>query len=231
MSFTPGFRARILLDDFSLSAKLADASLPFTVDMLDVTTFEDDGDKRFIPGLDHSTASFSGFVDADAAGESTAWTATEPVTYAPWGLAAGSDVFLLDALRSNYEVGTQVGGVASFDLSAETDGHTDIGQSLGLLTLDDDGTGSAVDGGAGTASGGVAQLHVLAYSGLDDVDFTVEGSANGTSGWATVATFTNVTGTGSERVVVTGAVARYLRVAADVTGTGSVTFQASFARR
>lgn len=231
MAFQPGYKARLLLGDFSLSSKLTDASFPFAVEMLDVTTFADDGVKRFIPGLDTSTVSMSGFLDADTAADSTAWTDAQPLTYGPTGLAAGSPVFMVDTLKTSYEVGTQVSGVVSFDLAAQTDGLTAIGRSIRDLTAaTSDGSSSAVDGGAASSGGGVAHLHVTAYSGFTDVNVTVEGSANGTSGWATVATFAQFTGVTSERVTVAGSVARYLRATVDVDGSGSVTFAVGFAR-
>jgi hypothetical protein len=228
---TAGFKTRILLGDFSLSAKLASVSLPYTVDMLDVTTFADNGVKRFIPGLSGSTASASGFIDADTATDVAAWTTAQPLTYAPFGLAHGSRVELVDTLRATYTTGTQVAGVASFDLAATTDGFTDFGVSLHDLTAETaDENGTSLDGSASSANGGVAQLHVTAFSGLTNAVITIEDSADDSS-WATIATFATVTGLTSERVAVTGTVRRYLRYVLDVTGTGSVTFQTSFARR
>ena len=89
MAFQPGFKARILLGDFSLSAKLSQVSLPVAVDMHNVTTFGD-GSKRFLPGHYGSTGSLSGFMDADAVADAAAWTSSNPLTYAPFGLSRGA---------------------------------------------------------------------------------------------------------------------------------------------
>jgi hypothetical protein len=62
---------------------------------------------------------------------------------------------------------------------------------------------------------------------------TIEHSVDGTTSWATLATFATVTGIGSERVVVAPgtAVRRHLRVVDNVTGTGSHARLVTFARR
>ena len=64
---------------------------------------------------------------------------------------------------------------------------------------------------------------------------TIEGSADGTTGWATISggTFATITGVGYERLVIAAGVSvpRYLRVVDNVTGTGSHTRFVSFARR
>lgn len=232
MAFSPGYKARLLLDDVSWSALLNDISLPRTIEMLDVTTFADNGVKRFIPGLDSSSITMSGFVDATATAAGSGWSESGPLTYAPVGLTTGSQTELISAHKTSFEVSTQVGAAAAFSLAGQTDGHTDLGVSLtDLQAFTTDTNGTAVDGGAASSGGGVAHLHVTAYSGFTDVNVTVEGSANGSTGWATVATFAQFTGTTSERVVVAGSVARYLRVVVDVDGTGSTTLHVSFARR
>lgn len=229
---TAGFKTRVLLGDFSLSSKLSDISLPHTVDMHDTTTFGDDGVKRFIPGLESSTASMTGFMDTDTQTDLIAWSSTNPLTYAPFGLSAGSQVQLVNTLRASFSPGSSVAGVSSFDLSATTDGFTDFGVSLHdetAVTTSENGT--AQNNGAATANGGLAQLHVTAYSGLTNAVITVEDSANGSTGWATIATFATVTAVTGEQVAVAGAVRQYLRYVATLSGTGSITFQTSFARR
>lgn len=231
MSFTPGYKARIVIGDFSYSAKLSDFSLPLAVEQLDVTTFADDGVKRFIPGLQSSTASASGFLDADGAADSAVWTTNTPLTYAPFGLALGSKVELVDSLRGTFQVESPVGGVVSFSLAATTDGPLDFGISLHDLTAETaDANGSSHDGAASSSGGGIGQLHVTAFSGLSQAVVKVQDSADD-SNWDDLVTFSTVSGVTSERSAVTGTVERYLRASLDVTGTGSITFQLSFARR
>lgn len=228
---TAGFKTRVLLGDFSLSPKLHTISLPRSVEMHEVTTLADDGVKRFIPGLESSTASMSGFLDIETAADSAAWTTATPLTYAPNGLSRGTAVQLVDALRASYEVGTPVGSAVSFDLSAQTDGFTDFGVSLkDLAAVTSDTNETSHDNSASTASGGVGHLHVTAFSGFTSVVFKIQHSTDNSS-WNDLVTFTTATAVTGERIAVSGTVNRYLRATADVTGTGSVTYQASFARR
>lgn len=231
MSFKPGFKARTLIGDFSYSSKLNNVSFPGAVEMHDVTTHADNGVKRFIPGLSSSTASLSGFADADTLADSVAWTSTQPLTYGPEGIAHSSPVLMVDALKTSLEVGSQVSGVVSFDLAAQTDGWTNFGHSLHDLAAETgDSSSASFDGGAATAAGGYAHLHVTAFSGFSGVVVTIEDSSTGSSGWAAIGTFTTVAGVTGERIALSSAVKRYLRCTWDVTGTGSITFACAAAR-
>jgi hypothetical protein len=231
MAFTAGFRAKILNGDFSLSAKLAQVTSSFTVDMLDPTTFADDGVKRSLPGLDTSSFSCDGYIDAAAATDNAAWTAAQPFTYGSQGLSVGSPVVMVNALKTDYEVGTQVGGISSFSITGQTDGQTDLGYSVAdLAAVTIDTSGGSVDNGAQTTNGWVAHLHVTGYDSLDDAAFIIEDSANNST-WSTIGTFATVTAVGSERLEVAGTIRRYVRYSVDVTGSGSVTFAAALARR
>ena len=108
-------------------------------------------------------------------------------------------------------------------------GNTGTTQSLPITV---DTTGTAQNNGAGTTNGGIAHLHVSAYSGLTSDVITIEHSVNGSTSWATLVTFATVTAVTSEQVVVAPGttVRQYLRVVDDVTGTGSVTRAVAFAR-
>lgn len=231
MSFQPGFKARTLVGDFSLSSKLNNVSFPGVVDMHDVTTHADNGVKRFIPGLSTSTASLTGFADVDTLTDSVAWTTAQALTYGQEGIAHSSPVFMVDALKTSLEVGSPVGGVVSFDLAAQTDGWTNFGHSLHDLTAETaDSSSAAFNGGAASAAGGYAHLHVTAFSGFSGVVVTIEDSANGSSGWAAIGTFTTVAGVTGERISLSATVRQYLRCTWDVTGTGSITFACAAAR-
>lgn len=232
MTAKPGYKARIYNGDFSLAAKLSQVSANLQVEMPEVTTFADNGVKRFIPGLDTSDLACEGFVDAAVNTDTTAWTSAQPFTYCPQGSEVGAVAVMVNALKSSYEVGTQVAGVASFSIAGQTDGAT----SLGGVSLHDeaaetgDGSAAAVDGTAASAAGGVAHLHVTAFSGLTNAIIIIEDSATGSSGWATIGTFATVAGTTSERLTIAGTIRRYTRCTIDVTGSGSVTYACALAR-
>lgn len=230
MTFKPTFKTRILNGDFSLSAKLANMSLPTVVDMLDPTTFADQA-RRVQPGLDTSTLACDGFIDADTATDSAAWTSAQPFTYGHEGIALGDPVTLVNALKSSYELGSPVAGLSSFSLAGQTDGRTDFGRSLHDLTAETaTGQGTGYDQTVvSTTSGGIGHLHVTAFSGLTSVAVLIEDSANNST-WATIGTFTQVTATGSQRLEITGTVRRYVRASWTIVGTGSCTFAVAFAR-
>ena len=230
MTFKPGFKARTLIGDFSYSSKLNQVSFPGVVEMLDSTTFADNGVKRSVPGLATSTASASGFADPEAVADGVAWTTAQPLTYGQEGTAHGSPVFMVDALKTSLEVGSPVAGLVSFDLAAQTDGWTNFGNSLHDLTAETataDGTG--YDGAAATTAGGFGHLHVTAFSGFTNIIVTIQDSADNAS-FATIGTFATVTGATGERLAIAGTVRRYVRASWTKTGTGSCTFAVAFAR-
>lgn len=230
MSFKPGYKARVLVGDFALYTKLSDMGTGFTVDMLEPTTFGDGGNKRALAGLTDSTFNCEGFIDADTNSEAAAWTGNTPLSYSHTGFARGESVWLVDTLKTSFEPGSQVAGMSSFSLNGQTDGPVSFGVSLHDLTAETaTGNGTGHDGAASSASGGVGHLHVTSFSGLTNAVIKIQHSTDNNT-FADLITFSTATGTTSERKTVTGTVNRYLRYALTVTGTGSVTFQTSFAR-
>jgi hypothetical protein len=232
MAFTPGFKARILNGDFSLSAKLSDVASNTAVELLDQTTFADNGYKRVLPGIDTGSFSASGFLDAATNTDSVAWTTAQPFTHGFKGLALGDPVIMINAVKSTFELGSSVGGVTSFSLDGESDGEVIYGVSLHDLTAE---TGSSSSTGydqttVSTTNGAVSHLQVTAFSGFSQVIYTIEDSANNTD-WAVIGTHATITAAGSERLQIAGTVRRYVRVTWVKTGTGSATFSCAFARR
>lgn len=242
MAFTPGYDGRVLVDHIHAATHIRDTTITDARDMLEVTVLTTAPARSYISGQQSSTFEFSGPLDTDGtdggpfdtyAVDNLGATNPVPVSYAPVGWATqGNPVGLVDTHEASFQITSGVASTVDYTFSGQTTGLLDWGvslQDLTAITVDDNGT--AYDGGAASTNGGVAHLHVTAFSGLDSDDITIEASADGSTGWATVVTFTQVTGTTSERVAITGSVARYLRVVHDVTGTGSITSQVSFARR
>lgn len=237
MPFVPGYKSRILVGDFNLSVAVTDVTMPYAVDMLDVTVLTDGPARKFIPGQNTSTLSIKGYLDPDSTSDlqydqMNDWTGAEAVTYAPNGLALGSELWMVSALKGAFSIGATKSTPVSFDLSCQTDGITDFGRSLlDLTAITIDGSGSAYDGGASSATGGVAHLHSTAFSGLTSNVVIVEDSATGSSGWATIGTFTTVAGLTQQRLAIAGTIRRYTRYSTDVTGTGSNSIMVGLARR
>jgi hypothetical protein len=154
-------------------------------------------------------------------------------TLGPSGAAITNEVWMVTANQSNVSMASAVADKVTAQTSITHDGAIDRGVIIAAetaITIDTNGT--SVDNGASTANGGVAHLHVTAYSGLTSNSVIVEHSTND-SIWTTLGTFASVTGVTSERLVIAPGttVNRYLRIRDDVTGAGSCTRAVAFARR
>lgn len=160
-----------------------------------------------------------------------------PVTVSPNGIALDSPVFMAEGHLTTMTGGSEVAAGVDAALTFTTTGLADAGKNLvSHDALTQTTTGSNLDGGASSSNGGVAHLHVTAISGsTPTLDVVIEHSANGSSGWTTIATFTQVTtSVAAQRVVVAPGttVNRYLRAKATIAGTNpSYTISVAFARR
>jgi len=242
MTFIPGFKSRVVCGDFSFSAYITDWSEPFTVDMLDVTVPTSPGNgttpsRVFIPGQTSSTLTMKGFLDPDGTSDLqydqiNDWTGAEAVTFGPSGLTAGAELLLTSGLTAKSETGATTTTPVSFSLDVQNTGLCDRGVSLHDLTAETlDGSSTGYDGGASSANGAVAHLHVTAFSGFTSNAVIIEDSANNST-WATIGTFATATALTQERLVIAGTVRRYVRCSWDLTGTpGTTTFQVGLARR
>lgn len=238
MAFKTAQKSRVLVGQVSFSGYTRSLNISEDVEALDVTTIADTA-KTYIVGPNSGSFQCDMLLDTDTTANgqwdrATTWKSTPPVavTYAPEGYAALAPVFLLNGIATQFTTTSSFAGPVEASISATPQDRVENGYSLeDLAAITIDTTGTARDLTASSDAGGVAQLHVTAYSGLTSDVITVQDSADGSTGWLTIATFTTVTGLTSERVAVTGTVRRYLRVVDDVTGTGSITRQVSFARR
>lgn len=244
MAFQAGPTARVAIGSLRASAYTRNFSLPSTTDMIDVTTLEQVGvsgrPKVFIPGQDTSTFSIDGPLDIDAVDTQMFdrlknWKQTSaPITVGMQGFGAGSQVILINGIQTQLSTTTAHNGSVDWSATAQTDGMTDF-NGVTLVDLSDataDASSTSIDNGASTANGGVAHLHVTAFTGLTSDAIILEHSTNN-SVWATLGTFQTVTAVGSERLVIAAGttVNRYLRISDDVTGTGACTRLVAFARR
>jgi hypothetical protein len=238
MAFVGSFNSRLYVGTQAWSSYARGYSWSDDTDMLDITTLVDTS-KQFMPGLRSATANLDLLLDtvAAATGEFSlmmTWQSTPQVlTLAPRGTARGVEVYNLLANQSDATITSQNADVVTAAVSIQCDGGIDAGVVLDPETaITTDTNGTSVDNTTSTANGGVAHLHVTAFSGLTSDSVIVEHSTDN-SIWATLGTFTLATGLTSERLVIAPGttVNRYLRVRDDVTGTGSCTRFVTFARR
>ena len=238
MPFASAQVSRLYVGLLQFSGYTKGYNLAYQSEMLDVTVLTSTS-KEFIPGQESATFNVDMLLDNAATASSqfgilyTAKSTPQVVTLAPSGTTRGAETWQVQSNELNFNTSAAVGDVVSVTAAFQSDGLVDPGVVLDpetAITIDTNGT--SVDNTAATSNGGVAHLHVTAYSGLTSNSVIIEHSTNN-SVWTTLATFTLVTGTGSERLVIAPGttVNRYLRIRDDVTGTGSCTRFVSFARR
>lgn len=242
MSFKNAQNSRVYLAQLGLSSYARSAGETVTVDMIDTSVLTDTS-KQSIPGQNTSTFNAAGPLDVDPTSNALADTLADfkanatlatPLTYMPLGTDAGT-AWLTEAWLNTLEFTSPLGGTTDYTLSVQTTGETDHNGVIlsNNVAVTADTNGSSTDNGAGTTNGAALHLHVTAFSGFSSDVIIVQQSTTGSFGGeeTTLATFATVTGVTSERVVVTGTVARYLRVKDDVTGSGSITRLVAVSRR
>lgn len=228
--------SRVLVNSTHLSGDIKGWRFEHRRSYGDVTNLLSAGD-QFIPGLlaggiglmgnfNSGAGNITAILDTAAAAEGGILT-----TILPEGLTVGSLAFIGEGNVSARAVDANVKEAVGMTVDATPNDGVDIGVLLHDLTArTTDGNGTAVDNAASSAGGGVASLHVTAFSGLTSNVITIQHSPDN-SAWATLITFTTVTATTWERKTITGTVDRYVRATWDVTGTGTNTFAVAFARR
>lgn len=230
-------KSRVLVGSLDLSGYSRSFSTDSTTEALDVTVITSTA-KAFIAGQTSGSFSADLILDTDTTAGGlhaivTAWKGTPaPITYCPSGAATLAEALMVNGLQTSVSPSASLTGTADASVAAVTDGPVDAGFIIDPATaITATGNGTARDLTAQTTNGGVAHLHVSAFSGLTSNTVTIEDSANGSTGWATIATFTAATGITSQRLAITGTVKQYLRVVDTVVGTGSCTRTVAFARR
>lgn len=236
MTFVHSLNSRILLNEDHISGSITGYSTEFKRDLGPVTTILDTG-ARFVPGLIDGSVTLNGLFNSAAGDlyeEISQIIGTDNsalVTVFPEGFTIGKPAFIAVTDLSEWEIPATVTDPVALTITGQPDDGVDWGVSLHALGAETaDNTATSVDNAASSAGGGVATLHVTAYSGLTNVAFKVQHSTDNSS-WSDLIAFTSVTAVTSERKTVTGTVNRYVRAFWDVTGSGSATFQMAFARR
>lgn len=133
MAFKPGHLAYIGLDNAAgavqnVSTYGDDFSFPYTVEMLETTTFGSSV-KRFIPGLaGGDTLSLSGPLDttfhtqiAAMLGTQAAGGSSFSILYGPGGSVSGQPKQSAEVFIASYEISTGVGGRAEYSASLQVD--------------------------------------------------------------------------------------------------------------
>lgn len=220
MPFQHGKSASVLFASTDLSAYLNSWDATLTADTAEVTCFGA-GAKAYIAGGKDATVSLSGFFDGSAAAVDEVLAAaiggTRVITLAEAGVGAiGNRALVGQAIHTSYQVTAPVADAVTISAEAQVTGGMASGVVLAeLAARTATGNTTAVDNGASSANGLVANLHCTAFTGTD-ITIKVQHSADNSS-WVDLITFTQLTAAGAENKAVTGTVNRYLRV--NLSGT------------
>lgn len=237
MPFVSAQSSRVLIGDYHFSPVLADFSFSAETDMQDVSVLSSTA-REYLPTQPSSNFTGSGWLDTDGSANAHIdqlgdWTndTTTPLTWCPSGTTLGAEAWLIGCLQTNITFGSQVASVAEWSMTGVNEDSTDFGRSLhALAARTSSSQETAYDNSASSTGGAIAHLHVTAFSGFSGVVVTVEHSTDNSS-FSTLGTFTTVAGVTSERLAIAGTVNRYVRAKWAVTGSGSITFAVSVARK
>jgi hypothetical protein len=243
MSFADASATRVIVNSVHASAVIDSWTVSGERMLSSVPSVLDTGD-RFLPSIRNGQLSLTGMYEA------TTVTGPDPVfgtaittasddnllwTFCPNGTTLGQRAYLTASDATGYKLASKKGDAVRMDISATPDDGPDYGFNLHALGAETANLNStSVDNGAASTNGGVAMLHVTAYSGFTNVVLKTQMSTdNFGANTVDLVTFTTVTGVTQQRVLVAAgtSVSRYLRSSITVTGSGSITFHMAFARR
>ena len=191
----------------------------------------DDHEEHTPVGMSRATFTQTGALFDDATdGMHLAFRAnTDPsriLSFAAFGNTIGATFTgALGALKTKYEVLVNVGALTKANAAYQIDGAIEDGVILQTHVQQTiDWTNAAVDNGAASSAGGSAFLQVSQLAGITGFVGYVEDSADGSSGWAVIGTFSNITAApAAQRITIAGTIRRWTRFRGDATGTGTIT--------
>jgi hypothetical protein len=239
-TFRHGKSVKVFVDEFDFSSYFNDVSASTTVETAETTSFGSDA-KEYIPGLIDGTVSLSGmFEGTENVGTDDYFEtvlggeAKQKVIVATEGHGLGSRAVMLESDATSYEVSGAIADVVQASAEFQSSEGVEHGVILSSgAAISATGNGTGVDNGAATTNGGVGYLSVPVNTRNGNVTVKIAASADNST-FADLVTFTVVSSATktSERVEVTGTVARYLRVSYTVAGsTGTATPIVAFSRR
>jgi hypothetical protein len=239
-TFRHGKSVKVFVDEFDFSSYFNDVSASTTVETAETTSFGSDA-KEYITGLIDGTVSLSGMFEGteDVGTDDYFETvlggeAKQKVIVATEGHGLGSRAVMLESDATSYEVSGAIADVVQASAEFQSSEGIEHGVILSSgAAVSSTGNGTGVDNGAATTNGGVGYLSVPVNTRNGNVTVKIAASADNST-FADLVTFTVVSSATktSERVEVTGTVARYLRVSYTVAGsTGSATPIVAFSRR
>lgn len=228
MSLVAGKNGALYLAQYDISGKVNRFEPSLSRPLTDVTCMQDPG-HSWAPTLHDDSLAFDGFYDS-ASGIVTILNAMRNATSntlcsLSMGVAQGSSAIAGEGVwLETYPIEIAVDNILRTSGSFKFHDLARAGYVLAAKSeRTADGSTTAVNDGAASASGAEAYLHVFE---CDVPDLVIKVQTDTAADFATptdLITFTTVTGATSERKTVTGAVEQYVRVNYAGTWTGPVT--------
>lgn len=235
MAFVAGRRAKVLIGEYDLSAFLNNVSAVRNADLADVSCFGDQ-DRDFLKTMQGASATLSGFIDTVAGASEPVLSSfltgasTRAVSIFWDADAIGSPGICGAGWEGSYEDSAPVDGVQAIAANLAFTGRVDRAVSLHALGVETaTGAYTAVDGGAATTNGAVANLHVTAAGASGTGTVLVQDSADNMS-FLTIGTFSNFTAATSQTLEISGTIRRYVRANLS-SARNTQTFAVAFGRR
>jgi len=231
MAKVNGLNVRLYVEGYDLSGDAnALSGLGYTNELLDVTTLDVSARKRIV-GIVDGEISVDAFFDNASSKQHAVWTSNsgkqptaDQEVLVPMGSAVGDPSVSLVSKQGTYSVTRAPGSAIAANATFSANGSgIEFGE---MLTAHDDthssaGSGTVVDSGAATSNGGAGYLQLFSLaSGSVTVKVQAATSSGGT--YSDLVTFSTVAAAAaptSERLTMSGTVARYLKVT--TTGTFS----------
>lgn len=235
----------VYMNGVSLGCALQSLDATATTDSIDSTTLCRTA-RTYVQGIKNGTASASGIWDYDSTNLDeihdvfkAAYTAgTENVVTATLAaLAVGVDAIMLNSVQSSYNIDVQNAALIMCTADFQATSGINYGKILFSGLVNNTSTnGTAVDGGATSSNGGLLQYHIQNPSQLaGSVKLQHTDDISGTPTWVDVTGGTLTFSASGNKFAagyaeVSGTIEQYVRVICTAT-SGSITFQAAFARR
>jgi hypothetical protein len=233
--FTHGKDAKVLVDQFDMSADLTQYNFGLSTQTVDVTTFSN-ADRVYLPGLNEGSISVQGVFNnaTDRTDEelSALRGAETVISASPQSFAAiGDQAHMVNGFLDDYSPRSTVNDAVRFSSGVTASAGAFLGVTIHHNNQESTtGTFASVDAGASYApstNGAAAFLHVTQFDGTN-ATVTIEDAATEPT-YGSLVAFTQVTAVGSEKVTVAGNVERFVRI--NLTGTfTTITFVVTFAR-
>jgi len=216
--------------DLSGDANALD-SMGYTQETLETTALNSAAASRIV-GLVDGALTVNGYFDNAAGKIHPVFTSNsgklptdDQVVLVPMGAAVGDPSVGISAKEAEYNVSRSTG--SAITVSSSFNGNGMGGEFGVMLTAHDDthssaSSGSSVDNSASSSSGGSGYLQVFSL-GSGSVIVKLQESTNDSS-WTDFMTFSTVGNSGAptaERLVMSGTVARYIRVQSTGTFTNA----------